>query len=107
MTAQFSLLPGSMSLALKKSNDFATLIDFDTSLVGYSATASLTSLVTGAVVVPFTTSIADAATGQVSISLSDTQTATLASGTYTWQLDWVAPGNVQRTALSGTVEVFA
>jgi hypothetical protein len=107
MAAQFSLLPGSMSLSLKKSNDFATLIDFDTSLVGYSATASLTSLVTGAVVIPFTTSIADAAAGQVSVSLSDTQTAALAAGTYGWQLDWVAPGNVQRTALSGTVEVFA
>jgi hypothetical protein len=28
-------------------------------------------------------------------------------GTYGWQLDWTAPGSIQRTALSGTVEVYA
>ena len=102
-----STLPGTMNFAFRKANDFSSLIDFSTSLVGYSATASLTSFVTGAVVVPFTTTITDAAAGQVNVSLTDTQTAALASGTYTWSLDWVAPGNVQRTALSGTVEVFA
>jgi len=98
-----------MNLAFKKSGDFSTLIDFDgiSTLVGYTVTASMTSLVTGATVVPFTTSIADASAGQVNIALTDTQTAALAAGTYGWQLDWVAPGSVQRTALSGTVEVYA
>jgi hypothetical protein len=97
-----------MNLAFKKSGDFATLIDFDgTTLVGYTVTASMTSLVTGATVVPFTTGITDASAGQVGIALSDTQTAALAAGTYGWQLDWTAPGSVQRTALSGTVEVYA
>ena len=104
----YSVLPGTMNLAFKKSNDFSTLIDFDgTTLVGYTATASITSLVTGTTVVPFTTSITDASAGQVQIALTDTQTAALAAGTYGWQLDWTAPGSVQRTALSGTVEVYA
>jgi len=103
----FSLLPGTMNLALKRANDFATLIDFNVSLASYSVSASVTSLVTGAAVVPFTTSITDASAGQVGIALSDTQTASLAAGTYGWQLDWTAPGSVQRTALSGTVEVYA
>jgi hypothetical protein len=97
-----------MNLAFKKTGDFSTLIDFDgTTLVGYAVTASITSLVTGASVVSFTTSITDASAGQVNIALTDTQTAALAAGTYGWQLDWVAPGSVQRTALSGTVEVYA
>jgi hypothetical protein len=96
-----------MNLALKRANDFATLIDFNVSLASYSVSASVTSLVTGAAVVPFTTSITDASAGQVGIALSDTQTASLAAGTYGWQLDWTAPGSVQRTALSGTVEVYA
>jgi len=106
--ATYTQLPGTMNLAFKKAGDFATAIDFDgTTLVGYTVTATVTSLVTGTAVVPFTASITDASAGQVSIALSDTQTAALAAGTYGWQLDWVAPGSVQRTALSGTVEVYA
>jgi len=103
----FSLLPGTMNLAFKKSGDFSTLIDFNVSLVSYSVSAAMTSLVTGATVVPFTASVTDASAGQVNIALTDTQTASLAAGTYGWQLDWTAPGSVQRTALSGTVEVYA
>jgi hypothetical protein len=96
-----------MNLAFKKSGDFSTLIDFNVSLASYSVSATVTSLVTGATVIPFATTLADAAAGQVSVSLTDTQTASLAAGTYGWQLDWTAPGSVQRTALSGTVEVYA
>jgi hypothetical protein len=104
----YSVLPGSLPLAFKRANDFAAVVDFNgTDLVGYTVTANLTSLVTGATVVPFTTTIVDASAGQVSVSLTDTQTAALAAGTYGWQLDWTAPGGVQRTALSGTVEVYA
>ena len=107
MSNTFSLLPGTMNLAFKKSGDFSTLIDFNLSLASYSVSATVTSLVTGATVVPFTTSITDASAGQVNIALTDTQTASLAAGTYGWQLDWTAPGSVQRTALSGTLEVYA
>lgn len=98
-----------MSLALKRANDFATVIDFDglSSLSGYTVTATVTSLVTGTAVASFATSVTDAAAGQVNISLTDTQTAAMAAGTYAWQLDWTAPGGVQRTALAGTVEVMA
>jgi hypothetical protein len=96
-----------MPLAFKRSNDFAAVIDFDTTLTGFAVTANLTSLVTGATVVPFAATIVDASAGQVSVSLTDTQTSALAAGTYGWQLDWTAPGGVQRTALSGTVEVYA
>jgi hypothetical protein len=96
-----------MNLAFKKNGDFATLIDFNVSLASYSVSATVTSLVTGATVIPFTTTLADAAAGQVSVSLTDSQTASLAAGTYGWQLDWTAPGSIQRTALSGTLEVYA
>ena len=108
MSSTYSQLPGTMNLAFKRTNDFATLVDFNgTTLVGYTVSANVTSLVTGAAVIPFTTTLADAAAGQVNIALTDTQTASLPAGTYGWQLDWTAPGSVQRTALSGTVEVYA
>lgn len=102
------MLPGAMSLALKKSNDFATEIDFDgVALDGYTVTATVTSLVTGSTVTSFSTTVTDASAGKVNVALTDTQTAALAAGTYGWQLDWTAPGGVQRTALAGTVEVVA
>jgi hypothetical protein len=107
MSNTFRLLPGTMNLAFKRAGDFSSLIDFNVSLASYSVSATVTSLVTGATVIPFTTTLVDAAAGQVSVSLTDTQTASLAAGTYRWQLDWTAPGSVQRTALSGTVEVYA
>ena len=108
MSSTYTQLPGPMNLAFKRANDFSTLIDFNgTTLVGYTVTATVTSLVTGASVVSFATSVTDDAAGQVNVSLTDTQTSALAAGTYGWRLDWTAPGSVQRTALQGTVEVYA
>lgn len=107
MSNTYSVTPGVMNHAFRRTNDFAALIDFDTTLVGYTVTATVTSLVTGANVIPFTTTVADASAGQVNIALTDTQTASLPAGTYGWRLDWTAPGDIQRTALQGTVEVHA
>jgi len=56
-------------------------------------------------VVLVSSTAADAAAAVVAVSLTDTQTASLAAGTYGWRLDWIAPGGVQRTALQGVVEV--
>lgn len=104
----YTQLPGVMSFAFKRGDDFATSIDFDgISLAGYTVTSTLTSLITGSTVSAITASVTNTATGIVAVSLTDTQTASLAAGTYGWRLDWVAPGGVQRTALQGVVEVVA
>jgi hypothetical protein len=100
-------LPGSMSIAFRKGDDFSTLIDFSISLVSYTVSAGLYSTVTGALVQSMTAAVTDAAAGLVSVSLTDTQTAGLVAGTYAWRLDWVAPGSVQRNALAGAAEVYA
>jgi hypothetical protein len=100
-----SNLPGSLSLAFRQSDQFATQIDFDTSLTGYTVSSAIISPVTGATVTAITTSLSDAEAGKVDISLTETQTAALAVGTYNWRLVWNAPGDVQRTALAGTIEV--
>jgi len=100
-------LPGSMSLAFRKGDDFSTLVDFDgVTLVGYTASAGIYSTVTGSLVQAFTATITDATAGLVSVSLTDTQTAAMVAGTYNWRLDWVAPGAIQRNALAGTCEVY-
>jgi hypothetical protein len=106
--ATYTQLPGTMNIALKRADSFSTVVDFDgLSLVGYTATATVTSLITGTAVATMVTSIVDAAAAQVSVGLTSSQTAGLAAGTYGWRLNWVAPGGVSRAALQGTVEVYA
>ncbi len=97
--------PGSLNLTFNRADDFSTLIDFSIGMTGYTVTAGITSLVTGAEVVPLTVSVVSATAGQVNVSLTDTQTAALARGTYGWQMKWVE-NNATRTALTGFVEVL-
>jgi hypothetical protein len=97
--------PGQLNLSFVRGDDFSALIDFDPlNMTGYTVTASMTSLVTGAAVQPFTTTFVSAQTGQVNIALTDTQTSALARGTYGWSMAWTV-GNATRTALAGYVEV--
>lgn len=103
--SSYDQTPGALNLSFQRGDDFSVLVDLSISLVGYVVTASITSLVTGAQVVPFTVTTVSAADGQVNIGLSDTQTAALARGTYRWNLSWVE-NNATRTALNGFVEVL-
>lgn len=104
MSNSYEQTPGRLNLAFSRGDDFSALIDFSIDLTGYTVTSGITSLVTGNSVVPFTTTIASAANGQVNVALTDSQTAALARGTYGWQLVWTE-GNATRTALTGMVEV--
>ena len=106
--ATYSQLPGTMNFALKRGDDFSAVVDFDgVSLVGYTVTATVTSLVTGSVVASMAVTVVDAAASTVNVGLTDTQTSALAAGTYGWRLDWIAPGAANRAALQGMVEVYA
>jgi len=96
--------PGSLNLAFNRGDDFSALVDFSIGMTGYTVTAAVTSLVSGADVVPFTVTVPSPANGQVNIALSDTQTAALPRGTYGWVLRWTE-NNATRTALTGFVEV--
>lgn len=98
--------PGALNLSFARSDDFSAMVDFSPiSMTGYTVSASMTSLVSGADVQPFTVSFVSATAGQVNVSLTDTQTAALARGTYGWNLKWTE-GNSTRTALTGFVEVL-
>lgn len=100
----FEQLPGELSLSFVRGDDFSCLVDFTIALTGYTVTSSITSLITGLEIVSPTTTVTNAANGQVTVSLTDTQTAALPRGTYGWSMEWVAAGTT-RTALSGYVEV--
>jgi hypothetical protein len=97
--------PGTLNLSFKRGDDVSAMVDFSISLASYTVTAGITSLVSGAEVQPLTVSFVSATAGQVNVSLTDTQTAALARGTYGWQMKWVE-NNATRTALTGFVEVL-
>lgn len=100
-------LPGSLNLALRRGDEFGTLVDFSVPLTGYSFTAQVFSTFTGATIATPTVTAVDLSAGQVNVGMTELQTAALQAGTYGWRLIWVAPGNVTRTALQGFVEVVA
>lgn len=62
----------------------------------------------GQTVVAPTIGITDATTGSMVIGLSEAQTSLLSpTQPYRWYLRWVAPGEITRTILSGSVTAVA
>lgn len=98
-------LPGYLGLAFRKGDTYGTLVDFSINVTGHEWDAAIYSLNTGATIVEPTVSIVDAAAGQVNVSLTRTQTAALAVGSYGWRLESTAPGDTRRTYLQGVCEV--
>jgi hypothetical protein len=103
--SSYNQIPGTLNLSFVRGDDFATPVDFSIVMTGYTVTASMFSCVSGNEVQAFTVTAISAGSGQYSISLTDSQTAALAKGTYTWAMKWVE-GTLTRTALSGFVEVL-
>lgn len=108
--AEYSLAPGQLALTTRQGDEFSAVLTLSQgtsafSLTGYTVAASITSLVDGSAVDDFTVSVVSETAGTVSISLQESETSELASGSYAWSLRWIAPGEVTRTALAGVLEV--
>lgn len=97
--------PGVLNVSFSRGEVWSRLVDFaePASLVGYSFASGLYSVVTGALVQAITTSVVNAAAGQVNLSLTAAQTAALAAGTYEFRLTW---GPVERRLYQGFCEVL-
>lgn len=100
-------LPGNLNIAFRRGDEYGTLIDFSIPTTSYSFSAEVVSAITGATLATPTVTVVNAATGQVNLSLSEVQTASLPAGSYLWRMIWVAPGVATRTALEGVCEVYA
>lgn len=103
--ASYDQQPGNLSLSFMRGDDFSAIIDVSINMTGFTTSAAIYSAVTGQQVMPFTVSTVSAADGKVNIALADTQTSSMARGTYTWKMSWTE-GLVTRTALSGVLEVM-
>ena len=105
--ALYEQLPGSLSLSIVQGDEFATVVDFSIDMTSYSVSSEIYSLVDGATVTAMTTAFVSAALGTVTIGMNEGETGDLSVGTYGWRLQWLAPGSVTRTALTGLLEVKA
>lgn len=118
--ATFSQLPGTLDITFVAGDEVAIALDFDRGLTGYTITTAVyvtavyasggggTGFVTGIgeTAATFAISNTNLAAGQITIGLSEQQTAALSPAiAYRWYLRWVDTGQVTRTVLSGTVTV--
>lgn len=98
--SSFTQLPARMNVEIRAGDKASTSVDFDVSLAPYTVSSQIMSLVTGQIVSPITTTVTNAANGQVSLSFP----TSLPAGSYGWQMIWTSSDGGRRTALSGVAE---
>lgn len=110
--ADYALLPQNLNLSFIRGDEFWFTIDADIDLTGYQFSSSIykvTSVTNGVItgtqeVAQFTITPINLATGQLNLSLQETQTAALTTTEkLRWYFRWVGPGVVTRTVLSGNL----
>ena len=119
--ADFTLLPGELNVRAVRGDEWNIAINLQKNVTSYAwesyiyqsdttteggGIGSLSGV--GATITQPTIGISDATTGTMVIGLSETQTTLLSTTqTYRWYLRWIAPGQVTRTILSGSVTAVA
>lgn len=119
--ATFDQLPGALDIRLIPSDEVNVALNLQRNVTGYTFTSfiyqtnitstgggllGLSSI--GQTVTAPTIGITNVTTGSMIIGLSETQTALLSPGqNYRWFLRWVAPGEITRTIVSGSVTAVA
>lgn len=103
--ATYEQTPGKLNVTFNRGDDIGLLLDFDIATAGYTLTAEVYSLVDRSAVASPTVTVVDASVGKVNISLNETETASLASGSYGIKVTWIAPGGVTRRTIEGLFEV--
>lgn len=119
--SEFVLLPGELNLRFVRGDEVNIAITLQRDLTSYSfetyvyrSTFTTTgggegSLIgIGTTITSPTIGISNLTTGSLVIGLSEVQTGLLTPGQdYRWYLRWVAPGEITRTILSGSVTAVA
>lgn len=112
--ADYAVLPSELNLIFIRGDEFGVLLDFSIDLSGYVFEPVIYevqgvvegSVVAGSTAASFAITEVDLSSGQINLSLTETQTQSLVPGkAYRWYLRWVAPGVVTRTVLSGSITV--
>lgn len=102
----FSVIPGTLNVTVKRGDRLQFTVDFTNALTGYTVASEVYSMVDGRTMLSMSTNIASEANGIVQVTLSSSETASLAAGTYKWKLRWDEGAGACRTALNGIFEVI-
>jgi hypothetical protein len=119
--SEFIALPGPLSISLTTGDEFGMVADLDIDTTGFTWTAIIYETGTtvsfvnpggvstqGTTVATFVVTVVSAASGQLSLSLTEVQTAALnPATTYRWYLRGVSSAQVTKTYLSGTLKAYA
>lgn len=119
--ADFTLLPGELNLRAVRGDEWNIAINLQRDVSNYAwesyiyqsdtitaggGAGSLSGV--GTTITQPTIGISNASTGAMVIGLSEVQTKLLSpTQTYRWYLRWVAPGEITRTIISGSVTAVA
>lgn len=118
--AEFTQLPGDLSLRFVQGDELRLNCDFDVNITGYTVTNSIyitsvfaaggggSGFVTtiGATVTNFDQTVTSAGNGQMVLALPENKSALLSPGVgYRWYLRWIDASQVTRTVLAGELTV--
>ena len=95
--------PGELNITTTTSDDLSIALDFDISLTGYTFTAFVQHSDTTTAI---TITNVDLSAGQITLSLTNTQLATIGQGFHFWYLAWNT-GTVDRRILAGNFNIRA
>lgn len=96
----FDQAPGALDVRAKAGDEFAMSPDFNVDLTGYSLAGGVKPA-SGGAETAFVIAVDNAALGQITLRLTEAETAALGAGSHRWYLAWTAPGSVKRTVLAG------
>lgn len=95
--------PGELNITTTTSDDLSILLDFDIVLTGYTFTAFVEHDGTSTAITIVNTNLA---TGQITISLTNTQLTTIGTGYHFWYLAW-NDSSLDRRVLAGNFNIRA
>ena len=102
--AELQQLPSEINISAVYRDSFSTDIDFDIDMTGYVVTAYVDIL--AGTEQAFTVVETDLSAGQITISLTAAQMATIGEGEHKWYFQWVVTATAAvRTAFAGTFVV--
>jgi hypothetical protein len=99
----FQQLPGELDIEVGLGDDLSLLLDFDIALTGYTFTGAIQNR-SGGEDTDFTIVETNLASGQITISLTDTEISTLGVGVHQYYLTWEVD-SLSRRVLAGTFTV--
>lgn len=94
--AIYNQLPGHLDIKVYKGDDLDFTMNFGIDISSYTLASTINSSTENA----FAITVTDSTAGEIQLSLNDTQTTLLGTGTHKYEIDWTI-GAYTRTIVNG------